>query len=236
MTLLLRICFSFAAAALLDAAAVTGKVTLEQSKDRRVRAGRDYSSVVVWLEPAGDAKVQAAPRKAVIEQKDKTFLPHLVAVPAGSTVEFPNYDPIFHNAFSNFDGQIFDVGLYPPRTTRSVRFHREGIVRVFCNIHPAMSAVIVVLRTPYYDVTGADGAFSIRGVPPGEFTLKVFHERATEATLQSLTQRITVAGDTVLSRLSVSEAGYIAMPHKNKYGKDYPAMVSDGNPYPGGPR
>ena len=236
MTLLSRIFFSFAFAALLDAAVVTGKVSLEQSKDRRVRSGRDYSSVVVWLEPAGDARVPAPPRKAVIEQKDKTFSPHLVAVPAGSTVEFPNYDPIFHNAFSNFDGQIFDVGLYPPRTSRSVRFQREGIVRVFCNIHPAMSAVIVVLRTPFYDVTGSDGSFSIRGVPPGDYTLKVFHERATEATLVSLTRRVTVAGDAALPRIAVSEAGYIAMPHKNKYGKDYPAPIPDGTPYPGGPR
>lgn len=232
MTLLSRICFSFALAGALGAATVTGRVSLEQPKGKKPRG---VPPVVVWLEP--DVRTAAAPRKAVIEQRDKTFSPHIVAVPAGSTVEFPNYDPIFHNAFSNFDGQIFDVGLYPPRTSRGVKFHREGIVRVFCNIHPAMSAVIVVLRTPYYSVSASDGGFAIHNVPPGEYTLKVFHERATEATLASLTRRITVGTAAVeLPRIPVSEAGYIALPHKNKYGKDYPAAAPDGMPYPGGPR
>ena len=236
MTLLSRICFSLLFVAAADPATITGRVVLEQSKDRRVRSGRDYSSVVVWLEPVGGVRLPVTPRKAVIEQKDKTFSPHIVAVPVGSTVEFPNYDPIFHNAFSNFEGQIFDVGLYPPRTSRAVRFQREGIVRVFCNIHPAMSAVIVVLRTPFYDVSGEDGSFTIRGVPPGEYTLKVFHERATESTLAALARRVTVSGDASLPRIAVSEAGYLAIPHKNKYGKDYPAAAAEGSPYPGGPR
>ena len=118
-----------------------------------------------------------------------------------------------------------------------MKFHREGIVRVFCNIHPAMSAVIVVLRTPYFDVTGADGSYRIHDVPAGEYTLKVFHERATEATLDALSRRISVGVDNVtVPAFAVSEAGYIALPHKNKYGRDYPAGGKDVVPYPGGPR
>jgi plastocyanin len=236
MTLRLLICSSALAAAAL-AATVSGKVSLEQSKEKRVTQRRDFSSVVLWLEPLGSPRASSTPLKAVIEQKDKMFLPHVLAVPVGSAVDFPNFDPIFHNAFSNFDGQMFDVGLYPPRTSRTVKFNRDGIVRVFCNIHPSMSAVIIVLRTPYFDITDASGSFKIRDVPAGEYTLKVFHERATEVTLNALSRRITVSeGDHVVSPFVVSEAGYIAVPHKNKYGKDYPAGGKDLVPYPGGPR
>jgi plastocyanin len=236
MTLRLLICFS-AFAAVAPATTVSGKVSLVGSKDKRVTQKRDFSSVTIWLDPVGNYRVPSTPQRAVIEQKDKMFLPHVLAVPVGSSVEFPNYDPIFHNAFSNFEGQMFDVGLYPPKTTRTVKFHRDGIVRVFCNIHPSMSAVIVVLRTPYFDVTGADGSFRIAGVPNGEYTLKVFHERATEATLDALSRRITISDENViLQPFAVSESGHIAVPHKNKYGKDYPPVPKDIVPYPGGPR
>ncbi len=235
MTWLLHICFSLLAAVCVHAATVSGTVSLEGSKDKRVTQRRDYSSVVVWLEPAGEQRVSYARRTAVMEQKNKTFLPHVLAIPVGSSVDFPNFDPIFHNAFSNFDGQMFDVGLYPPKTSRSVRFNREGIARVFCNIHPAMSAVIVVLRTAYFDVTGKSGAYRISEVPSGDYTLKVFHERATEGTLAAASRKVRISGDLVIPPFAVSEACYLPLPHKNKYGKEYPAVVRDTSPYPGGP-
>jgi plastocyanin len=236
MTLRLLICFNVLVLGAI-AGTVSGKVSLEGSKEKRVTQKRDFSSVVIWLDPVGNHRVPLTPQKRTIEQKDKMFLPHVLAVPIGSSVDFPNYDPIFHNAFSNFEGQMFDVGLYPPKTTRTVKFHREGIVRVFCNIHPSMSAVIAVLRTPYFDVTAADGSYRISGVAPGEYILKVFHERATEATLESVSRRITVSDDDLtIPAFAVSEAGYIALPHKNKYGRDYPPGGKDTVPYPGGPR
>jgi hypothetical protein len=116
-------------------------------------------------------------------QKDKAFQPHLLIVTVGSTVDFPNLDPVFHNAFSNYDGQLFDVGLYPPGSTRSIRFSRPGVVRVFCNIHSSMSAVIVVLDSPLFGITKPDGRYEIDGAPEGTHDLTFFHERATEAAL-----------------------------------------------------
>ena len=106
------------------------------------------------------------------------------------------------------------------------------MVRVFCNIHPTMSAVIVVLDTPYFAATNARGMFQIGAVPAGDYRLKVFHERALPDVLTALERQVTVGSeDMTLPNLIVSEASYLVPPHKNKYGKDYPAVIVD--QYPG---
>jgi plastocyanin len=234
MTWPLRTCFSLLlAAALAPGATVSGRIELADSQDRRVRTRQDYSGVVVSLEPADGRVPDLKPMRSTMVQKDKTFTPHVLAIPVGSSVVFPNYDPIFHNAFSNFAGQLFDVGLYPPGSSRTVSFRRPGVVRVFCNIHPAMSAVIAVLPTPWFDVSGADGSFEIENVPPGEYTMKFFHERATDEVLAGLQRRITVSRDLSLPKVAISEIGYLAVPHKNKYGQDYPPALDDPMAYPG---
>jgi hypothetical protein len=154
----------------------------------------------------------------------------------GGTVDLPNLDLIFHNAFSNFSGQPFDVGLYAPRTSRSVTFRHPGIVRVFCNIHATMSAIIAVLNTPWYAVTLAGGQYAITGVPPGEYQLRIFHERARPENLKFLERRITVPeSGLALPLISISETGFIPAPHLNKYGKEYPPAANDAA-YPGAPR
>src|ERR1017187_8597784 len=176
MTWLSRICFSVLLIARLSGATVSGSVELRDSRDPDVRKKKDYSGVVLWLAPAaGNSIAPAAQRRARMFQKDKTFTPHVLAIQVGTIVDFPNFDPIFHNAFSNYNGQLFDVGLYPPGSTRSIRFAREGIVRVFCNIHANMSAIIAVLNTPWFAVTGKDGGYAISDAPEGEYTLRVFH-------------------------------------------------------------
>jgi plastocyanin len=220
------------AAADVRAATVTGRVELRDSREPEVKNHRDYSGVVVWFKPVSGTAA-ATPHRATILQKDKTFTPHVTAITAGSSIDFPNLDPIFHNAFSSYSGQIFDVGLYQPGTSRSVKFTREGVVRVFCNIHSSMSAVIVVLSTPYFAVTKRDGSFEIPNVPTGEYELNVFHERATESVLKALTHKVSVGAEGLtIPPFTISEAAYLPTPHKNKYGRDYPPENSGGL-YPG---
>jgi hypothetical protein len=212
---------------------VSGAVEITNSSDPAVRRNKDYSGVVLWLTPVGRVPVPAAPRREQMRQKDRHFVPHVIAVPVGSTVDFPNLDPIFHNAFSNFSGQPFDVGLYPPGTSRSEVFKHDGIVRVFCNIHPTMSAIIAVVPTPWYAATPSTGRFAIANVPAGEYELHIFHERALPDNLKFLERRITVTDSGLtLPLISISETGYIPVPHLDKHGKPYAPVPNEGS-YPG---
>jgi plastocyanin len=234
------ICFSFSTFAIgvsaaggLRGATVSGTVELRESHIASVARGMDYSGVVISLRAVNQPASFAPTKHVTMLQKNKMFTPHILPILAGTVIDFPNDDPIFHSAFSSYSGQIFDLGLYPPGTSRSVRFQRPGIVRVFCNIHPSMSAVILVLTTPYFTVTPHDGSFHL-DVPPGSYDLGVYHERATEELLQSLSRRILVTSDGLrLPPIAVSEAGYLMSPHKNKYGKDYDPAPDDKTYYPG---
>lgn len=233
-----RICFSIftisvSAAGGLQAATVSGSVELSGSHIASVAHGKDYSGVVVSLRAVNQPATTAPVKHVTMLQKNKMFTPHILPILAGTVIDFPNDDPIFHSAFSSYSGQIFDLGLYSPGTSRAVRFRRPGIVRVFCNIHPTMSAIILVLTTPYFTVTPRDGSFHL-DVPPGSYDLGVFHERATEESLQSLSRRILVTSEGVrIPPIAVSEAGYLVAPHKNKYGKDYDPAPDDKTYYPG---
>ena len=217
------------------AATVTGSIDITRAPQGSHPSDESASDIVVWLSPVpptSDAIVQ--PQHAQLLQKDKMFHPHTLVITAGSTVDFPNADPIFHNAFSNYDGQLFDVGLYPPGTSRSVHFRRPGIVRVFCNIHPSMFAVIVVLDTPYFTKANRDGHYRLTNVPAGTYRLHVFDERATSG--QDSQGLITIdASEAALSApmIHLSEAGYVQAPHKNKYGLDYPPTSTEAETYTG---
>jgi plastocyanin len=223
----------FAAAGVLAAGSVSGQVELTNSRDPAVRK-HNYSGVVLWLEPVGRA-VTPAPRRAEMKQEGKQFIPHVLAIPVGGTVSFPNLDPIFHNAFSTFSGKPFDVGLYPPHTSRSVVFDKAGIVQVFCNIHSTMSAIIAVVPTPWYAVTPPTGKFSIVNVPAGEYELHIFQERALPQNLKFLERRITVTDeDLVLPLISISETGFTPTEHLDKHGKPYPKTPAEGTYSTGG--
>jgi plastocyanin len=228
----------FSAAALtlrLSAATVSGEVRL--MSDSTAHRQKDLSGVAVWLTTPGKADNRLPQRHALMEQKDKKFIPHVLVIETGTTVDFPNLDPIFHNAFSNFNGQIFDLVLYPPGSSQSVRFRRPGIVRVFCNIHPSMSAVIAVVDSSYFTTTEEDGSFSIPDVPAGTYRVHFFHERATPENLERLTASVSVtAGISKLQPVTISETGYLPVAHKNKYGRDYPPNADAQATYSGLPK
>jgi plastocyanin len=201
------------------AASIAGRVQITGAKP----GVRTAAGVVLWLTPEDGRTAPSQPLSARMEQHHKQFLPHVLAVPVGSTVDFPNLDPIFHNAFSNIDGKPFDLGLYPPGSSRRVVLNRAGIVRVFCNIHQSMSAVIVVVDTPWIALSADSGAYRFTGVPPGRYRLHVFYERARQSELDALSRVVDVSADSVeLPLIAVSEIGYIEVPHRNKYGQEYP--------------
>jgi plastocyanin len=191
----------------------------------RQKASASPANVVVWLTPLGPDKRPAAtghPGPFRLVQKNKMFTPHLLVVPTGSSVEFPNEDPFFHNVFSLFNGKRFDLGLYESGTSRAVRFDREGVSYIFCNIHPEMGAVVLALSTPYWGVSNANGEVEIAEVPPGNYRLHVWSE--TAETAGPVEAERTVAVGTAPMRLDeiALEAATDPMAHhKNKFGEEY---------------
>ena len=196
---------------------VTGKVILEGA------ANTSAAPTVVWLMPLGAAdSTPVTPMHAVLAQKNKMFEPHLLVVTRGSSVDFPNRDPWFHNVFSLFNGKRFDLGLYEAGTSRTVRFDREGVSFIFCNIHPEMSAVVVVLGSRYFATTDKAGDFTIPEVPSGSYMLHVWNENALPARLQALSREVQVSDASHnLGTIRLPVTKVASLPHKNKYGQDY---------------
>lgn len=151
-------------------------------------AGRPAEDAVVWLAAPG---APASPtKKVVLDQRNLAFMPHVLAVRVGTTVEFPNNDKVFHNVFSFRDGKKFDLGMYPKGTSRPIKFDKTGLARLFCNIHPNMAAYVLAVDTPYFAVSNEDGTFTIAGVPAGTYTYHAWRPGG-----QPLTGSITVDGN-----------------------------------------
>jgi hypothetical protein len=166
-----------------------------------------------------------------IVQKNKSFQPHLLVVPVGAMVNFPNRDPFFHNVFSLFDGKRFDLGLYEAGSTNSVRFDRLGVSFLFCNIHPEMSAVVVAVDTPYYGISDRSGHVSIPNVPDGKYEMHVWYERSLPEDLKGLSRSVTLSADkTNLGTIAVPENPSFTATHKNKYDQDYTPPPTPGYP------
>ena len=195
----------------LRAGTVTGKVELV---DKGGRKATDLSEVVVYVDAA---RVKPRPATATMVMKGKAFNPHVVVVPVGGTVQFPNEDPIFHNAFSVSGDNRFDMELYKRPKVGSFTFQHPGIVKVYCNIHPQMSAVVVVRDNPLFTKAAADGTFTIENVPAGRYIVKAWHERGGEKADEL---SVTDTG-TAQARLTLDGSTYKTVPHKNKFGKDY---------------
>jgi plastocyanin len=209
-------------------APVTVQVEIVRSPRTKAASGGarvDASNVAVWLtplEPAGAAAAPAPRTAPQLLQRNKTFAPHVLVVQAGAMVQFPNQDPFFHNVFSLFAGKRFDLGLYEAGSSRSVRFDRSGASFLFCNIHPEMSAVIVVVPTPYYGLSDPAGRVVIPGVPDGRYRLQVWHERSSPENLKSLEQAVAVSGSMrSFGPIRILDTANVTLTHKNKYGQDY---------------
>ena len=139
----------------------------------------EIKNVVVYLKNAA-FRGALPPTRSELRQEHETFLPHVLAITRGSTVDFPNDDPIFHNVFSLSSAATFDLRRYPRGESRSQTFTKTGIVKVYCNIHSHMSATILVMDNPYFTIPALDGAFELPNLPPGEYTLVGWHERVGE--------------------------------------------------------
>ncbi len=136
-------------------------------------------NVVIYLESTPSiTAIHHSSDDLKIAQLGETFLPNVLPVVKGSTVEFPNQDPIFHNVFSLSKTKSFDLGRYPKGSSRSVTFDQPGIVPVFCHLHSNMSAIILVLDNPFFAVPGSDGSYLINDIPPGSYKLIAWHQRS----------------------------------------------------------
>lgn len=140
---------------------------------------------VVMLFPKSGGK-KRTPKTRVIEQRNKEFAPHVMAVPVGSTVSFPNYDSIFHNVFSLSKSKAFDLGLYKSGETREVKLDKPGIIRLGCNLHASMSAYLVVVDAPNYVIPGADGKFEFKSLAPGKYKVQAWNERSGEPAVSEI--------------------------------------------------
>ena len=193
-------------------AQVSGRLTVT---DVGGRAAPDLGDAVIFLDGRGPHG--AAPARPEMSLDGRQFRPRVMVIPSGTTINFPNLDPFNHNVFSLSEGNAFDLGLYGRGEAQHRRFTRAGLVRIFCNIHPRMSAFIVVRDNAWYMQPGADGSFTIPNVPPGTYQLHIWHERAPQ-----IDQSITVpSGGLSGLVLTMDASGYQWVQHQNKYGQAY---------------
>lgn len=203
----------FLAAVEMTAATVIGTVSFVSRRGNTPIA----AETVVWL--TATASSARAPQKAQMITRNKTLAPHVITVPVGSTVQFPNEDPIIHNLFSVSQSNPFDLGLYRKNAGKAHTFNKPGVVNVYCNVHPNMSAVIHVMDTPFYTFADKNGAFTLANVPPGKYKLTAWNEKAgTQQTQIEITAAGEVRGGT---RLTLDARNYRATQHLNKNNQPY---------------
>ena len=177
----------------------------------------DLGDAVVYLEGPNTPATAAKPVTVDVAITDKIYAPHVVVVPVGSTVRFPNHDPFNHNVFSVSEPNTFDLGLYGRGEAKSRTFAHPGLVRIYCNVHPRMVAYVLVMANRFYAQPGQDGSFAIDNVPPGRHRLHVWHERIPTEVVKDVS---TDAGGAL--QIALNARGYKWQPHRNKYGRNYP--------------
>ena len=193
---------------------IRGQINLNQDKVKRQDA--DVADTVIYFEPTIKSTQPLAPTDQVISTQNKRFEPSVLAITAGSEVQFPNMDRILHNVFSVSPGSQFDLGLYSAGTTKSVAFDQPGIIYVHCNVHHSMQADILVLDTPFFTQADSDGHFELQGLNQLQGELKIWHPRGSITTIPvngALPNGI-IDQTVVITRPKVPK-------HTNKFGKSY---------------
>ena len=193
---------------------VSGRVAIEERPNETTT---DLNSTIIYLVPTDSASVLPRPVRTSMTMSGRAFVPRLRVVPPGSRVDFPNQDPFSHNIFSTTKGAAFDLGLYPAGRSKEAMFRRAGAFPIYCNIHPQMTAFVVVAPTGWVAQAGNDGRWTIENVPAGRYVLHVWHERTKETETAIV---VPVAG---LANLAtpIDARGFRFAPHKNKFGKEY---------------
>ena len=204
----------------------------QQLLDVTAQAGhmRRQPPAAIWLTPLHTTSISApgTAKTYTLLQKNKQFSPHLLIVPVGSVVHFPNADPFFHNVFSEFEGRRFDLGLYEAGSSKEVTFGREGVSYIFCNIHPEMSAVVIALSTPFYSVEGPQGRFHIPNVPADDYMLHVWVEGEGPGTPNVSARRVRISAEhTDLGLIHLPLIPHGPSPHDNEYGQKYDIREPD---------
>jgi plastocyanin len=193
--------------------AVSGQVSIMERPGAKTN---DLADAVVWLDARGAPPPTPTPRSQIV-MRSREYVPRVRIVAAGSSVAFPNQDPFRHNVFSKSGPNEFDLGLYGRGETKEARAERPGVYPVFCNIHAKMVAYIVALPSSLAAQPNPDGRFSIANVPPGTYTLHVWHDRGG-----SVTRELTVAADgQPVVNVQLDARGYRFVQHKNKFGQEY---------------
>jgi plastocyanin len=205
---------SMVSAVAADSAPVSGRVEIREKGNVKRAVVRE---VLVYLSGARAELPEALRNRPVsIASRNKTFSPHVEVIPIHGSVSFPNEDDIMHNVFSLSKGNKFDLGLYKNGAKKDFTFSQPGLVRIYCNIHPQMSAFLQVVENPYFAWATADGGFIIGDVPPGSYQLNAWHEEGEAS--QPLV--VTESGASGLV-LPIDVSGYAKRPHLNKFGKPY---------------
>ncbi len=197
---------------------VAGRIVILE-KDNK--PSPDLSDAVLYLEAPAAPTVATAGKPVTVEIAitDKTYAPHVVVIPVGSTVRFPNHDPFNHNVFSVSEPNTFDLGLYGRGEAKDYTFQHSGLVRVYCNVHPRMVAYVLVMANRYYAQPATDGSFAITDVPAGSYRLHVWHERIPSEVVKDVSAAGGAATDL---QIALNARGYKWQPHRNKYGRNYP--------------
>jgi plastocyanin len=203
------------------AANLAGKVSFLSKRGQNPNA----AETLVWLEPVSAHPARRPAATFQMLTRNKTLVPHVLAIPVGSTVDFPNDDPISHNLFSLSPANGFDLGLYRRGAGKSHKFDSPGIVNVYCNVHPNMSAVIHVMATPYYTFADASGNYGFSEIPAGKYKLVAWNEQGgTAETPIEVSTSGLVTGNLAVT---LDSRNYRVAQHTNKEGKSYAPIPRD---------